>query len=51
MEGVPQVSPAMIISLVQMVPSSPRTRLARTQAAVPGSTVSRAVAPESGRLR
>ncbi len=51
MEGVPQFSPAMIVSLVEMVPSSPRSRLARTQAAVPGSTVSKAVVRGSGRLR
>jgi hypothetical protein len=51
MEGVPQFSPAMMVSLVEMMPGSQRTRLARTQAAAPGSTVIRPVALEFGRLR
>ena len=50
-DGVPQFSPAMMVSPVVMVPGSPRTRLARTQAAEPGSTVSNDVPAEPGRLR
>ena len=46
-EGVPQFSPAMMVSPVVIVPGAPRTRLARMQAAAPGSTVSRDVAPEA----